>query len=130
VAGDLADEIARLKAPEGSYLLRTAARGSPGPIPSGALVIHPAALRNGLALFRDLPSRLALELVEAHTYLTGAAIPSTARGRASDHASCRVRGVQRCVSSVAVGVRRPHLDDGQQWRQSAETREEGKSVCA
>ena len=38
------------------------------------LVIHPAALGDGLALFKDLPSRLALELVDAHTYSTGAAI--------------------------------------------------------
>jgi hypothetical protein len=37
-------------------------------------VIHPAALGDGLALFKDLPSRLALELVEAQTYSTGAAI--------------------------------------------------------
>ena len=35
---------------------------------------HPAALGDGLALFKDLPGRLALELVEAHTYSTGAAI--------------------------------------------------------
>ena len=38
------------------------------------LVIHPAALGDGLALFKDLPGRLALELIEAHTYSTGAAI--------------------------------------------------------
>ena len=33
-----------------------------------------AALGDGPALFKDLPGRLALELVEAHTYSTGAAI--------------------------------------------------------
>jgi hypothetical protein len=37
-------------------------------------VVHPAALGDGLPLFRGLPERLALELVEAHTYATGAAI--------------------------------------------------------
>jgi len=38
------------------------------------LVVHPAALGDGLPLCRGLPERLALELVEAHTYATGAAI--------------------------------------------------------
>ena len=37
-------------------------------------MIHPAALGDGLPLFKDLPSRLALELVETHTYSTGAAL--------------------------------------------------------
>ena len=79
-AGELADEIARLKAEEGSYLLAhggakfAQALSREGLVDEYRLVIHPAALGDGLVLFKDLPSRLALELVEAHTYSTGAAI--------------------------------------------------------
>jgi dihydrofolate reductase len=79
-AGQLADEIARLKAQEGGYLLAhggakfAQAPSREGLVDEYRLVIHPAALGDGLALFKDLPSRLALELVEAHTYSTGAAI--------------------------------------------------------
>jgi dihydrofolate reductase len=79
-AGELADEIARLKAEEGGYLLAhggakfAQALSREGLVGEYRLVIHPAALGDGLALFKDLPSRLALELVEAHTYSTGAAI--------------------------------------------------------
>ena len=79
-AGELADEIARLKAEEGGYLLAhggakfARALSRERLVDEYRLVIHPAALGDGLALFNDLPSRLALELVEAHTYSTGAAI--------------------------------------------------------
>jgi dihydrofolate reductase len=79
-AGELADEVARLKTEEGGYLLAHGgakfgrALTREGLIDEYRLVIHPAALGDGLALFNDLPSRLALELVEAHTYSTGAAI--------------------------------------------------------
>jgi dihydrofolate reductase len=79
-AGELADEIARLKAEEGGYLLAhggakfAQALSREGLVDEYRLVIHPAALGDGLALFKDLPSRLALELVEAQTYSTGAAI--------------------------------------------------------
>jgi dihydrofolate reductase len=78
--GELADEIARLKTEEGRYLLAhggatfAQALSREGLVDEYRLVIHPAALGDGLALFKDLPSRLALELVEAHTYSTGAAI--------------------------------------------------------
>ena len=37
-------------------------------------MIHPAALGDGLPMFKDLPNRLALELVDARTYSTGAAV--------------------------------------------------------
>jgi dihydrofolate reductase len=79
-AGPLADEIARLEAEEGGYLLAhggakfAQALSREGLVDEYRLVIHPAALGDGLALFKDLPSRLALELIEAHTYSTGAAI--------------------------------------------------------
>ena len=79
-AGELADEIARLKAEEGGYLLAhggarfAQALSRERLVDEYRLVIQPAALGDGLALFKDLPSRLALELVEAHTYSTGAAV--------------------------------------------------------
>jgi dihydrofolate reductase len=79
-AGELADEIARLKAEEGGYLLAhggakfARALSRERLVDEYRLVIHPAALGDGLALFKDLPRRLALELIEAHTYSTGAAI--------------------------------------------------------
>ena len=79
-AGELADEIARLKAEEGGYLLAhggarfAQALTREGLVDEYRLVIHPAALGDGLPLFKDLPSRLALDLVEAHTYSTGAAV--------------------------------------------------------
>jgi dihydrofolate reductase len=79
-AGELADEIARLKAGERGYLLAhggakfAQALSREGLVDEYRLVIQPAALGDGLALFENLPSRLALELVEAHTYSTGAAV--------------------------------------------------------
>jgi dihydrofolate reductase len=79
-AGELAHEIARLKAQEGGYLLAhggamfAQALSRERLVDEYRLVIHPAALGDGLPLFKDLPSRLALELVEAHTYSTGAAV--------------------------------------------------------
>jgi len=37
-------------------------------------MIRPAALGDGLALFKDLPAPLHLELVEATTYASGLAV--------------------------------------------------------
>jgi dihydrofolate reductase len=80
VAGQLVDEIARLKAQEGSYLLAhggamfAQALSRERLVDEYRLVIHPAAVGDGLPLFNDLPRRLALELVETHTYSTGAAV--------------------------------------------------------
>jgi dihydrofolate reductase len=79
-AGELADEIARLKADEGGYLLAhggakfAQALSREGLVDEYRLVIQPAALGDGLPLFKDLPSRLALELVQADTYSTGVAV--------------------------------------------------------
>lgn len=78
--GELADEVARLKAEPGGYLLAhggavfAQALSRERLVDEYRLVVHPAALGDGLPLFRGLPERLALELVEAHTYATGAAI--------------------------------------------------------
>ena len=79
-AGELAHEIARLKAQDGGYLLAhggarfAQALSRERLVDEYRLVIHPAALGDGLPLFKDLPSRLALELVETQTYSTGAAL--------------------------------------------------------
>jgi len=79
-AGDLAEEITRLKAAEGSYLLAhggarfAQALSREGLVDEYRLVIQPAALGDGMPMFKDLPSRLALELVDAQTYATGTAV--------------------------------------------------------
>jgi dihydrofolate reductase len=79
-AGDLADEIARLKAQEGGYLLGhggsmfAQALSRERLVDEYRLLIQPAALGDGRPLFKDLRSRLALELVESQTYSTGAAL--------------------------------------------------------
>jgi dihydrofolate reductase len=80
VSGELAPEIARLKAQPGGYLLShggakfAQALSREGLVDEYRLVIHPAALGDGLPMFKDLPNRLALELVDARTYSTGAAV--------------------------------------------------------
>jgi dihydrofolate reductase len=79
-AGELAGEVAKLRGEEGGYLLAhggakfAQALSRERLVDEYRLVIHPAALGDGLPLFKNLRSRLALELVEAHTYSTGAAI--------------------------------------------------------
>ncbi len=78
--GDLSEEIAQLKSEPGNDLIAhggatfAQALSRLGLVDEYRLVIHPAALGNGLPLFKDLPSPLHLELVEAETYPTGAAI--------------------------------------------------------
>ena len=79
-AGDLADEIERLKAQEGGYLLAhggakfAQALSRERLVDEYRLLIQPAALGDGRPMFKDLRSRLALELVESQTYSTGAAL--------------------------------------------------------
>lgn len=72
--GDLAEEIASLKAEPGKDLL---AHGGAAFVQSLArlnlideyrLITHPVAIGSGLALFSDLPAPLRFELVEATSY--------------------------------------------------------------
>ena len=78
--GDLADEIATLKheasgdiiAWGGATFLQSLSRA--GLVDEYRLVINPVALGDGLPLFKELPAPLQLELVEATTYATGAAL--------------------------------------------------------
>jgi dihydrofolate reductase len=77
-SGELDAEIAGLKAEEGDYLLAhggaqfARALVREGLVDEYRFVVHPAALGRGLAIFSELPSRLALDLVEAHRFSTGA----------------------------------------------------------
>jgi dihydrofolate reductase len=78
--GDLAEEIAALKREPGNDLIAyggatfASALSRERLIDEYRLIIQPAALGAGLPLFDGLRAPLHLELVEAHTYPTGAAI--------------------------------------------------------
>src|SRR5919204_517111 len=78
--GDLSEEITRLKREPGNDLIAYGgatldqALSRLGLVDEYRLMIQPAALGAGLPLFKDLPTPLHLELVEATTYPTGVAI--------------------------------------------------------
>jgi dihydrofolate reductase len=78
--GDLAEEIARLKAEPGKDIVAhggaafVQALSRLSLIDEYRLVIHPVALGNGLPLFKDLAAPLPLRLVEAMTFATGSAL--------------------------------------------------------
>lgn len=78
--GDLADEIAALKCEPGKDMLAwggaTFAQSLSrlGLVDEYRLILQPVALGDGLPLFRDLTAPLRLELVDAQTYPTGAAL--------------------------------------------------------
>jgi dihydrofolate reductase len=78
--GDLAEEIAELKREPGKDMI---ARGGAafaqsltrlGLVDEYRLVLQPVALGDGLPLFKGLTAPLRLELVDAQTYNTGAAL--------------------------------------------------------
>jgi dihydrofolate reductase len=78
--GELADEIAALKQESGKDMLAwggaTFAQSLSrlGLVDEYRLILQPIALGAGLPLFKDLTAPLRLELVEAQTYATGAAL--------------------------------------------------------
>jgi dihydrofolate reductase len=78
--GDLAEEIAALKREPGKEMLAWggAAFGQSlsrlGLVDEYRLVLQPVALGDGLPLFKGLEAPLRLELVNAHTYDSGAAL--------------------------------------------------------
>jgi dihydrofolate reductase len=78
--GDLADEIAELKREPGKDMIAWGgARFAQsltrlGLVDEYRLVLQPVALGDGLPLFKDLTAPLRLELVDAQTYNTGAAL--------------------------------------------------------
>jgi dihydrofolate reductase len=79
-SGDLAEEVERLKREPGNDLIAYGgarldqALSRLGLVDEYRLMVQPAALGAGLPLFKDLPSPLQLELVEATTYPSGLAI--------------------------------------------------------
>jgi dihydrofolate reductase len=79
-SGDLGEEIARLKQEPGKDLIAYGgatldqALSRLGLVDEYRLMIQPAALGAGLALFKDLPAPLQLDLIEATTYPSGLAI--------------------------------------------------------
>lgn len=79
-AGDLADEVVAIKSEPGKDVIAyggaTFARALVRErlVDEYRLVIQPAALGAGLPLFTELRGPLHLELAEAHSYPTGAAI--------------------------------------------------------
>jgi dihydrofolate reductase len=78
--GDVADEIAGLKREPGKDLMAwggaTFAQSLTrlGLVDEYRLILQPVALGDGLPLFKDLTAPLRLELVDAQTYDTGAAL--------------------------------------------------------
>lgn len=78
--GDLADEIATLKLEPGKDMLAWGGAAFAqslsrlGLVDEYRLILQPVALGEGLPLFKDLTSPLRLELVDARTYPTGAAL--------------------------------------------------------
>jgi dihydrofolate reductase len=77
--GDLAPEIATLKREPGKDMLAWGGRVRPIAQQTRARrrvppILQPVALGEGLPLFKDLTAALRLELVDAQTYPTGAAL--------------------------------------------------------
>ena len=81
VAGcELAEEVERLKREPGADMLAwggaafAQALSRAGVVDEYRLILQPVALGQGLPLFKDLQEPLRLELVEAETFPTGAAL--------------------------------------------------------
>jgi dihydrofolate reductase len=78
--GELASEIAELKRQPGNDLLAWGGAAFAqslsrlGLVDEYRLILQPVALGAGLPLFEDLSQPLRLQLVEAHTYASGAAL--------------------------------------------------------
>lgn len=78
--GDLATEIANLKRQPGNEMLAwggatfAQSLSALGLVDEYRLILQPVALGDGLPLFKNLNEPLQLELVDAHTYKTGAAL--------------------------------------------------------
>jgi dihydrofolate reductase len=78
--GDLTDEIETLKRESGKDMLAwggaafAQSLSRHGLVDEYRLILQPVALGQGLPLFKDLTAPLRLELVDAQTYSTGAAL--------------------------------------------------------
>jgi dihydrofolate reductase len=80
VRGDLAEEVAELKRQTGKDMIAWGGAAFAqslsrlGVVDEYRLVLQPVALGDGLPLFKDLTVPLRLELLDAQTYDTGAAL--------------------------------------------------------
>jgi dihydrofolate reductase len=78
--GELAEEISTLRREPGGDIVAwggasfVQALSRAGLVDEYRLVINPVALGDGLPLFKDLPAPIRLQLVEATTYASGAAL--------------------------------------------------------
>ena len=78
--GELAEEISALREEPGGDIVAwggasfVQALSRAGLVDEYRLVINPVALGDGLPLFKDLPAPVSLQLIEATTYATGAAL--------------------------------------------------------
>ena len=78
--GDLAEEIAELKREQGKDMIAWGGAAFAqsltrlGLVDEYRLILQPVALGDGLPLFKDLMAPMRLELVDAQTYDTGAAL--------------------------------------------------------
>ena len=78
--GDLATEIAQLKREGDNDMIAwggaafAQSLSNAGLVDEYRLIIEPVALGDGLPLFKDLSTPLRLELIDARTYATGAAL--------------------------------------------------------
>ena len=76
-SGDLAQEIAKLKAPEGKPIIAhggaSFARSlvAQGVVDQFALLVHPVALGKGLPVFSELTAPMALKLVSSKAFAGG-----------------------------------------------------------
>jgi dihydrofolate reductase len=79
-SGDLAEEVAALKREPGKEMLAWGGAAFAqslsrlGLVDEYRIILQPVALGEGLPLFKDLTAPLRLELVDAQTYPTGAAL--------------------------------------------------------
>ena len=78
LSGDLAEEVARLKAEPGKDILAHGGAGLARSLTQRGLVdeywflVHPVALGGGLPIFKDLPKPIDLKLISLKTFPKGA----------------------------------------------------------
>ena len=113
--GDLAEEIAELKREPGKDMIAWGAAASAQSLTRLALVdeyrlvLQPVALGHGLPLTKDLTTPLRLELVDAQTYDTGAALhitppaPQPPLTRSHAHGAARQESRPRAAPARSSG---------------------------
>jgi dihydrofolate reductase len=81
ISGDLAGQLAALKAEEGGDIMLTCGprilaplAAAPGLIDEYLVAVHPAVIAGGLGMFEGIETDLALQLVESHVFDGGAVV--------------------------------------------------------